>query len=67
MLRRTHSSHAPWHVLRANDTHAARLNLIRHLLSHLHYRKKEAELLAFDPAIVFAFDESRLRDGSMAG
>jgi polyphosphate kinase len=67
MLRRTHSPHAPWHIVRANDKHRARLNLIRHLLAHLHYRKKERDLLAFDPVTVFAFDETRLRDGSMAG
>jgi polyphosphate kinase 2 len=67
MLRRTHSPHAPWHIVRAGDKHAARLNLIRHLLAHLHYRKKEQGILVFDPAIVFAFDESRLDDGSMAG
>jgi len=67
MLRRTHSADAPWHIVRANDKHAARLNLIRHLLAHLHYQKKEHDLLAFDPAIVFAFDEARLSDGSMAG
>ncbi len=66
MLRRTHSPHAPWHVVRANDKHRARLNLIRHLLAHLHYRDKERELLAFDPAVVFAFDEARLKDGSLA-
>jgi hypothetical protein len=66
MLRRTHSPYAPWHVVRANDKHAARLNLIRHLLAHLRYRKKEQGLLAVDPAIVFAFEESRLRDGSLA-
>jgi polyphosphate kinase len=67
MLRRTHSAHAPWHIVRANDKHAARLGLIRHLLAHLHYRGKDPDLLAFDPAIVFAFDETRLADGSMAG
>ncbi len=67
MLRRTHSPHAPWHVVRTNDKHAARLNLIRHLLSHLRYRDKRHELLAFDPAIVFAFSEARLTDGSLAG
>jgi len=67
MLRRTHSPHAPWHIVRAGDKHRARLNLIRHLLAHLQYRKKEADLLVFDPAIVFAFDESRLDDGSLAG
>jgi polyphosphate kinase 2 len=67
MLRRTHSPYAPWHIVRANDKHGARLNLIRHLLAHLHYRKKEEGLLAFDRATVFAFDETRLTDGSMAG
>jgi polyphosphate kinase len=66
MLRRTHSPHAPWHIVRANDKHAARLNLIRHLLAHLHYRQKERGLLAFDPAVIFAFEDSRLRDGSLA-
>jgi hypothetical protein len=53
--------------VRADDKHAARLNLIRHLLAHLHYRKKEEDLLSFDPAIVFTFDEARLANGSMAG
>jgi polyphosphate kinase 2 len=66
MLRRTHSPLAPWYIVRANDKHAARLNLLRHLLAHLHYGKKERGILAFDPGTVFAFDESRLRDGSMA-
>ena len=66
MLRRTHTPHAPWQVVRANDKHAARLDLIRHLLAQLHYRGKERRLLAYDPAIVFVFDEPRLCDGSMA-
>ena len=66
MLQRTQSRHAPWHLVRANDKHAARLNLIRHLLSQLHYKGKERRLLAFDPAIVFPFDETRLKDGSLA-
>ena len=65
MLRRTHSQHAPWHIVRANDKHAARLNLIRHLLAQLHYKGKERKLLAFDRAIILAFDEARLKDGSL--
>jgi polyphosphate kinase 2 len=67
MLRRTHSPHAPWHIVRANDKHAARLALIRHLLAQLHYREKEPGLLNFDPAVIFAFDAARLDDGSIAG
>jgi polyphosphate kinase len=66
MLRRTHSAHAPWHLVRADDKHHARLNVIRHLLSLLSYRGKDRELLRVDPEIVFAFDEARLRDGSIA-
>jgi polyphosphate kinase 2 len=66
MLRRTHTPHAPWHIVRANDKHAARLNLIRHLLARLKYRGKERRLLAYDPALVFEFSNTRLRDGSMA-
>jgi polyphosphate kinase len=66
MLRRTHSPLAPWHIVKAGDKHTARLNLIRHLLANLRYRKKEWSLLEFDPGIVFPFDVARLRDGSMA-
>ena len=66
MLRRTHSAHAPWHVIRANDKHAARLNLIRHLLAQSRYRGKNGRFLSYDPAIVFSFQEARLADGSMA-
>jgi polyphosphate kinase 2 len=66
MLRRTHTALSPWHIVRADDKHAARLNLIRHLLSQLRYRGKEKSLLVFDRAVVFDFDEARLRDGSLA-
>jgi hypothetical protein len=43
--------------------HAVPLNLIRHLLARPHYHKNECDLLNFDPAIVFAFDEARLVAG----
>ena len=66
MLRRTHAAHSPWHIVRADDKHAARINLIRHLLSHLHYHGRVHRLLEFDPATIFAFDEARLADGSIA-
>jgi len=66
MFRRTNGPPSPWHVVRADDKHAARLNLIRHLLSQLGYRGKKRPLLEFDPQVVFAFDEARLRDGSLA-
>ncbi len=66
MLRRTHSVHAAWHIVRANDKHAARLNLIRHLLAQSHYRGKKDGLLRFDPEGVFIFEEAQLTDRSIA-
>ena len=66
MFRRTHSPQSAWYIVRANDKHEARLNLIRHLLSQLQYRGKQRRLLAFDPEIVFRFDAARLLDGSIA-
>ncbi len=41
MLEHTHSDHAPWTVVRANDKRRARINLIRHLLSGLPYDGKD--------------------------
>ena len=44
MLLATHSLHAPWTVVDANDKHAARLNVMRDLLSRLDYKGKEKKL-----------------------
>jgi polyphosphate kinase 2 len=52
MLRRTHHLSAPWTIVHSNDKKQARLNLLRHLLSHLHYPDKDAALLAWDGAVV---------------
>jgi hypothetical protein len=66
MLRRTHTPDSPWYIVPADDKDLARLNLIRHLLTQLHYWDKRRELLVVDPAIVFTFDEARLSDGTIA-
>ncbi|WP_438750444.1 polyphosphate kinase 2 [Pararhizobium sp. O133] len=41
MLKETHSEHAPWTVVRANDKRRARLDLIRHILTTLDYDGKD--------------------------
>jgi polyphosphate kinase 2 len=41
MLKETHSQHAPWTVVRANDKRRARLDLIRHILKTLDYDGKD--------------------------
>ena len=46
MLERTHTEHAPWRVIDANDKERARLNCIRSILSVVPYEFNEA---AFEP------------------
>ena len=55
MLLRTHTSIAPWHIVKANDKRLARLNLIRDILSRLHYAGKKNKLVQPDPEIAFEF------------
>jgi polyphosphate kinase len=66
MLDKTHTSFAPWTMVRADDKHLARLNLIRHLLSVLPYKGKSKALLKPDPGIVFAYNKSCLKNGLIA-
>jgi polyphosphate kinase 2 len=38
MLAATHTNHAPWHIVQADDKKRARLNCISHLLSQIPYK-----------------------------
>lgn len=66
MLARTHSPTAPWTLVRANDKRLARLNIIKDLLSRLHYANKDERLIRADPQIVFAYDVSNLEKGQLS-
>ncbi|WP_323768721.1 polyphosphate kinase 2 [Antarctobacter sp.] len=44
-LARSHTSAAPWTVIRSDDKKRARLAAIRHLLSHLDYTQKDPKAL----------------------
>ncbi|MGB8839991.1 MAG: polyphosphate kinase 2 [Aliidongia sp.] len=66
MLARTHTADAPWTIVNANDKHAARLNMIRDLLSRLQYKGKDETVLNVDPAIVFPYTDGALREGLIA-
>jgi polyphosphate kinase 2 len=66
MFARTHTAFAPWCVVRADDKHAARLNLIRHLLSRLSYKGRDERLLVYDPDIVFLYDDAYRANGMIA-
>jgi polyphosphate kinase 2 len=66
MLLASHTSAAPWHVVRADDKKQARLNLIRDILSQLNYPGKKKKRVIPDPQVVFGFTPDALTDGRMA-
>ncbi|QYY33924.1 MULTISPECIES: polyphosphate kinase 2 [Cupriavidus] len=65
MFERT-SSMVPWNVVRADDKRVARLNVIKDLLSRLHYANKDTELIRSDPEIVFPYADEHLESGAIA-
>ncbi|MGV6821067.1 MAG: polyphosphate kinase 2 [Parvularcula sp.] len=53
MLRATHTTHAPWTVVRMNDKKRGRLSLIRHFLGHIDYDGRDRDVVGTpDPALV---------------
>ncbi len=44
MLKRTHSNHAPWTVIRSNNKYEARLNAMRTILNSVPYERGNHEL-----------------------
>jgi polyphosphate kinase 2 len=44
MLAATDTAEAPWYIVPADDKRRARLNLIRHMLDNISYRKVEVDL-----------------------
>ncbi|SCC94097.1 UDP-galactose-lipid carrier transferase [Thiomonas sp. X19] len=66
MLAHTHNAIAPWAIVRADDKHLARLNIIKNLLGRLHYAGKDKRLILPDPDVVFMYDETYLKNGMIA-
>ncbi|MGV3650565.1 MAG: polyphosphate kinase 2 [Devosia sp.] len=55
MIETTHTRHAPWTVIRANDKRRARLNLIRTVLLGLDYEGKDLSAIGpIDPLIALS-------------
>ena len=44
MIEATHTPEAPWYIVPADDKRRARLNLIRHLLQSISYKKVDIDL-----------------------
>ena len=66
MLERTHNPMTPWTIALADDKQLARLNIIKDLLSRLHYVDKNKQLTKPDPKIVFPYHVSELENGRLA-
>jgi polyphosphate kinase 2 len=71
MLRRTHTSWAPWTIIRSNSKPKARLNAIKVILNSVPYRRLQPDLdFAPDPEVVVSgarelelMEAQRLREG----
>lgn len=66
MLMRTHTATAPWRIVRADNKRLARLNLMRDILSRLHYAGRKDQLVQPDPEIVFEFSPDCVEAGRLA-
>ena len=66
MLMRTHTMVAPWTIVRADDKPAARINLIRDLLTRLEFKGKDRHGDLPDPEIVFSFHMDAISNGTLA-
>ena len=57
MIRLTHSHNAPWTVIRSDDKHKARLEVLKVILNSLDYDGRDGSLeYALDPDIVISGD-----------
>ena len=66
MFAKTHQASAPWTVVKADDKPAARINVIKDLLSRLDYAGKNHDLIEPDTEIVFEYHEAILHNGQLA-
>jgi len=66
MLDRTHSRLVPWTIVRADDKHEARLNLIKDVLGRLHYGGKTKQRLEVDAKVVFRYRARYIQNGVIA-
>lgn len=71
MLKNTHTTHAPWKVIRSNNKHLARLNAMKVILNSVPYDQGDSELdFVPDPDVVISgsrelemMEAQRLRKG----
>jgi polyphosphate kinase 2 len=75
MLKKTHTTHAPWKIIRSNNKHLARLNAMKVILNSVPYERGNPELdFVPDPDVVVSgsrelemMEAQRLRSGKFQG
>jgi polyphosphate kinase 2 len=75
MLKKTHTTHSPWKVIRSNDKHLARLNVMKVILNSVPYKRLNTHLdFVPDPGIVVSgsrelemMEAERVRTGKLEG
>jgi polyphosphate kinase 2 len=63
MFARTSSPLSPWIVVRADNKHVARLNVMRDLIAHLACPHTDKHLAVPDLGVVFPYDEAHAKAG----
>ena len=71
MLKRTHTTDAPWTIIRSDDKNQARFNAIKVILNAVPYKGRDSKLdFRSDPELVVSgarelelMDAQRIRDG----
>jgi polyphosphate kinase 2 len=66
MLARTHNATAPWTLVRADDKHEARINIIRDLLGRISYAGRDDKLIRADRRVVFDYETANLANAHLA-
>ncbi len=56
MFAKTSFVFAPWYVVHSDDKKTARINCIKHFLSHVDYPDKKEDILIYDTDVVCKFD-----------
>jgi polyphosphate kinase 2 len=61
MFARTHTAFAPWTIVRTDDKHSARINVIKDLLAGIDYKGKDERVLLPNPDVIFSYSEECLQ------
>ena len=75
MLKKTHTTHSPWKIIRSNDKHLARINAMKVILNSVPYERLDSELdFVPDSDVVISgsreleyMEAQRLRSGKFLG